>query len=665
MTIARRLVRFDRDGECKAVDPDRLKSFFDPVVILGDPGVGKTTLLRRLCRQSEMTYVHAADLVRAEDPGSLISGDEQAAVDGLDEIASPGTGSAVEAVLRRLREADSPLPVLACRTAEWRDAADLARIGDAYAGKPMVLYLAAFGEDEARAFLAEEYPGVQVHALLQHLRSRELAHVCRNPLVLRLFGEAARGGGGLPETRAELLERASRAMAGQDKRSPVVRLVRTDEEDLLLASGAICATMLLCGLAGVHDGAAAETPAGFANVADIEALPFGGAAADALATRLFRADGDGRFSDYHRILAEYLGARWLARCAGDGLSDEQLYTLFGRGVPTALRGMHGWLARLGPAPLAERCIAADPYGVLRDGEIAALDLGRARALLSALKERSGEDPCFDHEDRGVHPAKGLIRSELKDDIAGILASPGPHAQLSACLAEAMSGTELSVEAGWTLKRILFDPSRAYGERAMAFRSLWLAYICEGEEAALRLLDLGDAVSARLACEAVSAAASDAVPPRQVFPAGRARLRLVAGGETEPRARPAGTSGEGLFGALDTAGVAAVLDGLASGASAMMAEADVSERSAFSGLVRRLAARVLEDDATVAPQRVWAWIGWTREADGQGARERLAAVFRGERALRAGLMAHVLLTPRVGSAHVGCRELEATGTRPWS
>ena len=216
-----------------------------------------------------------------------------------------------------------------------------------------------------------------------------------------------------------------------------------------------------------------------------------------------------------------------------------------------------------------------------------------------------------------------------------------------------------------LKRILFDPSRAYRERAMAFRSLWLASICEGEAAALRLLDLGDAVSARLACEAVEAAASDAVPPRQAFPAGRARLRLVAGGETEPRMPSAGPSGEGLFGALDTAGLAAVLDGLASGAEAMMAEAGVSERSAFSGLVRRLAARVLEDDATVAPQRVWAWIGWTGEADdGEGARERLAAVFRGERALRAGLMAHVLLTPRAGSARAGLPGAGGDGTRSW-
>ena len=661
MTIERRLVHFDRDGECREIDPNRLESNFDPVVILGDPGMGKTTLLRGLCERTDMTYIHAAALVRTEDPVSLIPEDARPVVDGLDEVALPGTGGAVEAMLSRLRETESLPPVLACRAAEWRDAADLARIGDAYAGEPVVLYLPPFDDDEARAFLAQEYPGVQVHALLQHLRDRELAHVCGNPLVLRMFAEAARGGGGVPETRAELLERACRAMAGQDRGSQVVRLVRRDEEELLLASGAICATMLLCDLAGVHDRVPEETPAGFLNVADIEDLPFGSAASEALATRLFRADGEGRFSYFHRVLAEYLGARWLARSVDEGLSDKRVHTLFGRGVPTALRGMHAWLARLGPG-LAERCIAADPYAVLRDGETGTLDLDRARALLAALKERSGEDPCFDTEDRGAHPAAGLMRSELKDDIVGILASPGPHAHLSACLAEAMSGTELSVEAGWTLEGLLFDSARAYGERAMAFRSLWLAGIWEGEAAARRLLDMEDAVSARLACEAVVAACGEDVPTRPASPAGRVRLRLVAGGATAPRERPAGVSGDGLFGSLDGAGLATVLDGLASGVPAALGEADAWERSAFSDRMRRLAARVLEDDAAVAPERVWSWIGWTTEADGEGeaARERLAAVFRGQRAVRAGLLAHVLLTPRVGGARMGCRELEATG-----
>ena len=65
--------------------------------------MGKTTLLCRLCRRTAMAYVHAADLVRAGDPGSLIPDGERVAVDGLDGTASPGTGSAVEAVLRRLK----------------------------------------------------------------------------------------------------------------------------------------------------------------------------------------------------------------------------------------------------------------------------------------------------------------------------------------------------------------------------------------------------------------------------------------------------------------------------------------------------------------------------------------------------------------------------------
>ena len=173
MTIERRLVQFDRAGECKVVDPDSLESNVDPVAILGDPGMGKTTLLRGLCEQADMTYVNAAALVLAEDPASLIPEDALPVVDGIDEAASPCTGSTVAAVLGQLRETESLPPILACRAAEWRDSADLARIKDAYAREPTVLYLAPFDEDEACTFLAEEYPGVQVHALLGHPRNRE------------------------------------------------------------------------------------------------------------------------------------------------------------------------------------------------------------------------------------------------------------------------------------------------------------------------------------------------------------------------------------------------------------------------------------------------------------------------------------------------------------
>lgn len=52
--------------------------------------------------------------------------------------------------------------------------------------------------------------------------------------------------------------------------------------------------------------------------------------------------------------------------------------------------------------------------------------------------------------------------------------------------------------------------------------------------------------------------------------------------------------------------------------------------------------MLETGATVAPERVWSWIGWTREADGEG---------EVARALRARIVAHVLLAPGVGGTRL--------------
>ena len=248
--------------------------------------------------------------------------------DGLDEIATPGTGSAVEAVLRQLRRTDCWSFVLTCRTAEWRDAVDRARIENACVGETVTSYLIPFDGDGARAYLEHEFPGVQVPALLLHLKNRGLVHTCRNPLILRMYGEVARAGGGLPETRTELFAGACRALLGYDRRRSVVQFVRREEDDLLLASGAICATLMLCDLLGAHDGRDAATPPAFLNVSDIGGLPFAGAAPDALRTRLFTSEGEGRFSYVHRAIAEYLGAMWLTRCVEEGHSDSRILALF-------------------------------------------------------------------------------------------------------------------------------------------------------------------------------------------------------------------------------------------------------------------------------------------------------------------------------------------------
>ena len=84
------------------------------------------------------------------------------------------------------------------------------------------------------------------------------------------------------------------------------------EEELLLAGGAICATQLLCGRIGVYTGPYSETPAELVNIADVARLPCGQAAGDAIRVRLFQAEGESRFTHIHRVIAEFLGAKWIA-----------------------------------------------------------------------------------------------------------------------------------------------------------------------------------------------------------------------------------------------------------------------------------------------------------------------------------------------------------------
>ena len=131
------------------------------------------------------------------------------------------------------------------------------------------------------------------------------------------------------------------------------------------------------------------------HVSAVESLPFGQVAPDVLRTRLFQAEGERLFTHVHRVVAEYLGARWLACCAAEGRSERRIFGLFrpGDGIPTSLRGLHAWIGRFN-ASLANRCIAADPYGVLRYGDAQTIGLDQARALLEALKKLSRNGPVL-------------------------------------------------------------------------------------------------------------------------------------------------------------------------------------------------------------------------------------------------------------------------------
>ena len=142
--IERRLAYEDDRRHRRVIGQEDVAAIVEPVVILGDPGLGKSFLAQSLGVQPSMKYCRAGTFDRADRPETLIAQGERIIVDGLDEIASSTPGGAVDSVLRQLSRMGSPPFILTCRAADWNAAADRIQIEDDYGSAPVLLHLQPF-----------------------------------------------------------------------------------------------------------------------------------------------------------------------------------------------------------------------------------------------------------------------------------------------------------------------------------------------------------------------------------------------------------------------------------------------------------------------------------------------------------------------------------------
>ncbi len=462
--ISRTLVQDKGTKDARPISEAEIASLQAPIVLLGEPGIGKSDLAKKVAETMGATLLPAATFVRTFDASSLVSAGARIVIDGVDEITSTLGGSAVDEVLRKLSQIGRPRFLLSCRAADWDGAADRHRIMSDYGEKPAVLHLEPFSREQALAALHARFPEVNGDEVIDHLQSHGLDELVGNPLTIRLIGEVASEDEGLPRTKAELFARACALLTTERNPAHMGRSrSRIPTDGLLSSAGAIFAHVLITGSIGVSQ--TVEPVDGYVSVGDLVGLPDASQIERALNTRLFQSAGESLFAPIHRVVAEYLGAAWIASRIANGASRRRILSMlsFRGGVPTSLRGLHAWLAYLsvGAAP---SCIRNDPYGVLRYGDPAQLSDGLARMLLSSLSHLSQEDPYFRSEDWGRSAASGLVRPELRDDIVQLIASPEQHSHLSSLLLDSMAGSALANEIIPELTDIML------GDASMASRN---------------------------------------------------------------------------------------------------------------------------------------------------------------------------------------------------
>lgn len=125
------------------------------LVVLGEAGMGKTTLLASLREHDGYAFCTARQLINAPDPRQLLSDATTLVIDALDEVSAQREGEAVDLVVRKLARLGSPRFILSCRVADWRSATARQAIRGFYAEAPLELHLDALDRPDAVAFLAE------------------------------------------------------------------------------------------------------------------------------------------------------------------------------------------------------------------------------------------------------------------------------------------------------------------------------------------------------------------------------------------------------------------------------------------------------------------------------------------------------------------------------
>lgn len=386
-------------------------SFFrdrDAYVLLGDPGLGKTTELEteQGALGDTAVYVRARDFItfsadsRPEWRGKTLF------IDGLDEMRA-GVRDArtpLDEVRRRLDQLERPSFRISCREADWLGANDLQSLTAISPDSQItVLRLDPLSDEKVREFLRAHLSPVDPQDFMDKAGSRSLGALLYNPQTLMMLAEATVDGD-WPESRLATFEMACKRMAEEQNSEHLAGAGSVQTEAVLDGAGYLFALYLLADLPGFISVPVADIGP-LAHLNEISDLPTPlthDCLERALKTRLFTGgDGQGQ-SPLHRHIAEFLGGRYLARLIDNGLPASRVVALMtspndGR-VVSPLRGLSAWLAAHSPSA-RQLLINADPVGVGLYGDIGGFSTDERGSLLESLATFAAQGSLFGHEGR--------------------------------------------------------------------------------------------------------------------------------------------------------------------------------------------------------------------------------------------------------------------------
>ena len=429
MLVERTCTELGRDGaESPETEPRPLSAYrsVQAYVLLGDPGSGKTTSFRAECKDlgDQAKFISARDFLVYEAAPEELQG-RTLFIDGLDEVRAGvlDVRSPFDRIRGLLIQLGRPRFRISCREADWLGENDLRRLELAARDSTVTAFrLDPLTPTDIENILRGSFAVRDPSGFIEQAHERGVDGLVFNPQGLELLVAAVQKGSDWPESRFETFKLACDQLAKECNREHRnARRSGVPIGSLIDSAGRLCALQLIADLIGFsldEDSASADYPTPDACVqGDSQELR------EALSSKLFKADGDQRFSPVHRQIAEFLGAKHLAALIEKGLPSRRVLALMTGGdgtVVTALRGLAAWLAAHSPRVRTE-LVRNDAAGVAIYGDIRDFSPDEKQELLAALLRQPGIAARATLNVKAFAP---LVAAETEPKIRQVLGSAG-------------------------------------------------------------------------------------------------------------------------------------------------------------------------------------------------------------------------------------------------
>jgi len=490
-----------------------------PVVILADAGMGKTLLMEKLAESSKtrIKFLSASDLVQKSVKRLGIQSDEILLIDAFDEIPSTKDSSGIDSVLNKLAELGYPKFILTCRSIEWSDS-NKNEIKNDYKDI-LIANLKNLSREDAQQFLQSRgLSSENISQLINQLEENSLSSFYENPRNLALLAEIDFSVHPVPKTKAKLFELATEKLWQEVNLKAQNALGRLHQEQVIECAGLLFATYLLAGKQLIYKGSTATTPDNAINIYSLTDLINSETLESTIQSRLFQSVGADLFKPWHRSIAEYLGAKWLAKTMSSPIIKRHIlsYLVVDNGVIASLRGIFAWLPTFNPN-LSEVVLKTDPYGLIEYGDTNYFSDTDSVLLFNSLEELAIENPWFRKNNRWKQiKAEGLVSRSLMVRYKEILSNKEGNFHFLTTILEALRDADFIEELADELFSIAYDDNWYYSARFDSFMLLHTNALINTSANFTPLIEQGTHSSLRLVFEYVSRHGFELLTDEQVI-----------------------------------------------------------------------------------------------------------------------------------------------------